>query len=572
MTLRTRILLAAGLLVLLPVALLSLGGREETARRLRRQHAEGAESLRLVLDRSLDLRARRLADGLAALAGDLREDLELRRALADPETSDRRRIDYAENRMRLMGWQFLQIEDEAGRILSSGHFRASADRREARPAAALAELPDGTALLTARRPAGEFLALARVDSLRLDGRLYRLLGGLEVDRGFLTELAGASLLGLDLVLEDRPLLPGEQRDGARVEGLILPYLHGDGSLVEAELRIVHPRDSLDALLRGFDLWLLSTLIATLAGSLILVAWVSSRLSRPLRELAARTGRLDLDNLAVEFGDAGAGEVGMLSRTLGRLTGRLRESAELLREAERRATLGDLARQVTHDVRNGFTPIRNVVAHFSQVAREEPERLPELYLERESTLDAGLEYLEELAGHYARLSPRRHPEPVRLPVLLRELLPPDLCDGRARYRLDLPAGLPPVHADRGSLRRILENLLRNARESLGEDGGAITVSASLGRDAHGEERLRVTVADEGCGIPAERRDRIFDDFYTSKSEGGGLGLSIVRRLVADLGGVITVESEPGAGSAFTVSLPPLAGDAPAADDRESEERG
>ncbi len=572
MTLRTRILAATGLLVLLPVALLALGGRGETTRRLRQQHAEGAEALRLVLERSLDLRAARLSEGLTALAADLREDLELRRLIANPDASDRRRIDYAESRMRLMGWQYLQILDETGRILSSGHFRATADRHEPRRAAALSRLPEGSALVTARRPGGDFLVLARVDSLHLDGRLYRLMGGLEVNRAFLDELAGASLLGLDLIAPEGPLLPEAGRDGTRVDGPALPHLRADGALGSAELRIVHPRESLEALLEGFDLWLLLTLAATLAGSLILVYWVSSRLSRPLRELAEQTGRLDLDNLAVEFREEGAGEVGALSRTLSRLSGRLRESADLLREAERRATLGDLARQVTHDVRNGFTPIRHVVAHFSQVARQEPERLPELYLERESTLDSGLEYLEDLAGHYARLSPRRSPEPVALAALLGELLPPGLTDGKARYRLDLAAGLPPVHADRGSLRRILENLLRNARESLGGAGGTVTVSGRLGRDEHGEERLTITVADDGCGIPAEARARIFDDFYTSKADGSGLGLSIVRRLVADLGGKLSVESEPDEGSAFTVSLPSPSGEHPAADDPQCEERG
>ena len=59
---------------------------------------------------------------------------------------------------------------------------------------------------------------------------------------------------------------------------------------------------------------------------------------------------------------------------------------------------------------------------------------------------------------------------------------------------------------------------------------------------------------GCGVEPEDRDRIFEDFYTSKTEGSGLGLSIVRRLVADLGGGLKLSSEPGQGSRFSISLP------------------
>ena len=74
----------------------------------------------------------------------------------------------------------------------------------------------------------------------------------------------------------------------------------------------------------------------------------------------------------------------------------------MREAERRATVGDVARQVNHDVKNGLVPIRHVLRHLAQVEREEPERLATVFAERRTTLDASVEYLDALARNYARL--------------------------------------------------------------------------------------------------------------------------------------------------------------------------
>ena len=97
--------------------------------------------------------------------------------------------------------------------------------------------------------------------------------------------------------------------------------------------------------------------------------------------------------------------------------------------------------------------------------------------------------------------------------------------------------------------MLLNLLNNAREALGTKG-AIRVSTALMADG----RVRLSVADDGPGIPPEIQPRIFVPFFTTKEEGTGLGLSVSYRIVRDHGGRLEVTSEPGAGAAFTVDLP------------------
>jgi signal transduction histidine kinase len=282
-------------------------------------------------------------------------------------------------------------------------------------------------------------------------------------------------------------------------------------------------------------------------------------SRPLAELARRTARLDLDALDVDFSTRRTDEIGKLSRLLGAMTDRMRGSVARLRDAERRATVGDLARQVNHDVRNGLTPIRNVVRHLSEVAKESPGELPAVFVERQGTLDSSIAYLHSLATNYARLSPRLERQPCDVNAVVRDVLA-NTGRSRDRQRLDadLAPALPAVVADPVALRRILENLVVNAIESLEDRAGRVVVVTRAHPDEH-DPRVEVTVADTGHGMTPEQVTHAFDDFWSTKERGSGLGLSIVRRLVADAGGAIRVESEAGKGTTFTLTLPAGAAD-------------
>src|SRR5207302_868129 len=131
-------------------------------------------------------------------------------------------------------------------------------------------------------------------------------------------------------------------------------------------------------------------------------------------------------------------------------------------------------------------------------------------------------------------------------------------GQAELRLELAEGLRPARTDALGLRRILENLIGNALDSLAARAGHVTVSTA----ANGQGGVRITVADTGKGMTQDELNRAFDDFYTTKPGGTGLGLSIVRRLVLDANGALRVETEPGAGLHRDGQLRPLHGGHPA----------
>jgi signal transduction histidine kinase len=124
--------------------------------------------------------------------------------------------------------------------------------------------------------------------------------------------------------------------------------------------------------------------------------------------------------------------------------------------------------------------------------------------------------------------------------------------------DLPSDLPPLQADHQQLCQLVTNLLINACEAQ-ECGGSVHIAAEArpGSEDGRPDALVLRISDDGPGIPAEIRDRIFNPFFSTKPQGSGLGLAIVRKIVNAHEGSIDVTSEPGRGTMFAVTLPALA---------------
>jgi signal transduction histidine kinase len=186
----------------------------------------------------------------------------------------------------------------------------------------------------------------------------------------------------------------------------------------------------------------------------------------------------------------------------------------------------------------------------------------VFLDRKGTLDSGVSYLETLAANYARLTPKEGGGPADVRAAVDDVLQA-VQPGAVTLRADVPPNLPLVRADALVLRRILQNLVGNAVDASVANGKARagTVVVSAERTDRDGSAVRITIRDTGCGMTGDQLERAFEDFYTTKAGGTGLGLSIVRRLVADLEGSLKVETEPGAGTTVTMTLPSAGQSAP-----------
>jgi signal transduction histidine kinase len=556
MSLRTRLLLAFAAIVVLPIALLAFGLRQEMNRRLSAEYQLRVDRVVEVIREDLARESAGVAERLQSLESALLSDNRFRSAaVAGLESERAYLLDYAGTARRLTGLSMLQIQDSDGKILSSGHFRNEHGRSEPGLAAALGSA-GSVALVTARGADREFLALARARTFVLSGRSFTIVGGVAVDDAFLARLARDRAISVSLHHSGEDRSTGRDtpdlEDDSAVGELLVPVIQpGPGDrpeAVQARLQVTQPLTPLRTLLRSTDSWFVLTAAGTGVTALLLAVWVSSRISGPLAALAEKTSVLDLDRLDVDF-DPGTDEVGRLSGLLGDLAGRLRTSTARVREAERRATIGDLARQINHDIKNGLIPLRNVMRHLAQVEGEDARALPAVFAERRQTIDSSISYLETLAASYQRLSVPLERRDCDLNALITDVVRAAQGHEHVEFVVEL-ANVPRVVGDPLAFRRILENLIANAVDSLQSKPGRITVSTQVVE----RNGIRATVADTGRGMSTEEAKRIFEDFYTTKERGTGLGLSIVRRLVMDLHGTIAVESEPGRGTRMIVDIP------------------
>jgi len=544
-TFRSRLLIAFALAAIVPLAMLGVGVRRQLTARLVAQHRQRVQGMARVAAQDVERESASIASRLSTLAGALRTDDRFRMAAIRGDAGERTYLlDWAEQAMRTTGLDMLQLQDSAGRIVSSGHFRNEFDRLEPELPRALA-LAKSAVLVRARAPDGPFLALVRAESVHVADRRFDLVGGVRVDSAFLGRFAREEGLRVALILS-------EARDDTVADNVVaelpIPYLAD--SLTTARLVIAYYIPELALLRRDVDQWFAAALVAVVAAGLALAVWLSRRLSEPLATLTHAASTIDLEGPELSVAATRDDEIGTLARRLGSMSTRLRSSAARLRQAERRATVGDMARQVNHDIKNGLIPIRNVLRHLVQVQEQQPQDLATVFAERRSTLESSVGYLDTLARNYARLTPSVERRPVDVNAIVAEVATSTAVVSTIKVRTRLADPAPRALGDPVIVRRIVENLVRNAVESLDARGGDVTITTSRAQNG----AVRIGVADTGRGMSQEELAHAFDDFFTTKPDGTGLGLSVVRRLTTDLNGSVRVQSAPGQGTAFTIELP------------------
>jgi two-component system, cell cycle sensor histidine kinase and response regulator CckA len=223
---------------------------------------------------------------------------------------------------------------------------------------------------------------------------------------------------------------------------------------------------------------------------------------------------------------------------------LEEVQEQLLRREKLAVLGQLAGGVAHEIRNPLGVIKNAVYYLQQVQDRGDEDMKEAIGEIKRGVANSERIVSELID-FARGS-----KPEFTVFLLDDVVSSalEMVSLPSSIGVTLPEpGATRVRADRGQIERLLANLIQNAVQAMPE-GGAL----SLRYQADGS-RVSVAVCDTGTGIADDELEKIFEPLFTKRAKGIGLGLPLCRRYASQNGGTLTVESELGKGSTFTVTL-------------------
>ncbi len=290
---------------------------------------------------------------------------------------------------------------------------------------------------------------------------------------------------------------------------------------------------------------------------VLIAVLAYLIHLPMVELQEKVALISAGNLdvAVSFSRRND-EIGDLGRNFNHMMQQLRESRKEIEtmhrtqmsRAEHLATLGELATGLAHEIRN---PLAGIAGVIEIIGRDLPETSPARAMVKDVRLEINqinrilTDLLETARPHPPRMMRSNLNTTVEHALMLARQ---QVLSHPIKIELNRATNLPEVEHDSDQIHQVVLNLLLNAVQSI---DGAGTVTVKIG--SH-EDCATVTVTDTGRGMSEQQISQIFRPFYTTRSNGTGLGLSLVRRIVEEHLGHIEVTSKLGKGSTFEVQLP------------------
>jgi two-component system NtrC family sensor kinase len=325
---------------------------------------------------------------------------------------------------------------------------------------------------------------------------------------------------------------------------LLGVLDVNVSLSEVDAEIAHSRRVI----------MTSSILAVLAVSAMLW-WLNHRLVElPVAALVEGTRRVSGGDLDGSIPFIGRHELGELAKAFNEMIRNLADTQRQLAQADKLASVGRLAAGIAHEINNPLTGVLSYASLLRKRMEHDPSACEDLdVIVRETVRCRGI--IRGMLDFARPTAPAKKPmdlnEVVRRSV---SVVMTQLALNQVELSLDLASDLPTVYADANQIQQVLVNLLLNAADAIGAEGGRIRATTKQGPASS----IEFLLEDNGRGIPPEDLPRIFEPFFTTKgNHGTGLGLAVSWGIVEAHGGALEVQSEPGHGTRFTLRLPTVA---------------
>ena len=233
-----------------------------------------------------------------------------------------------------------------------------------------------------------------------------------------------------------------------------------------------------------------------------------------------------------------------------------DDATALIKAQRDAAWGEVARRLAHEIKNPLTPIQLSAERIRRRYLDKVEKDDREILDRATrTIAQQVESMKSMVNAFSDYAQPVISRPRRLDIntLIRDITELHVAHlTRIRFLFDLADDLPLVMTDPAGIRQVLNNLIINASDALGDKGGELKLSTRI--DPVKDNLLVLELQDNGPGFPAELLDRIFEPYVTTKTSGSGLGLPISRRIIEENGGTMRATNLPKGGAVVIIQLP------------------
>jgi nitrogen fixation/metabolism regulation signal transduction histidine kinase len=280
-------------------------------------------------------------------------------------------------------------------------------------------------------------------------------------------------------------------------------------------------------------------------------FLSSYITKSLKTISDKLSETSLNQKNEKIVlEASSKEINLLIKAYNAMVDELEESALKLAQSEREEAWREMAKQVAHEIKNPLTPMRLTVQSFQRKFDPNDPNLKQKINDYSETLIQQIDTMSSVASAFSNFASMPAQQNETLNVVDVVELTMDLFN-EEYVHFKAEEGEIISKIDRTQLIRIITNLVKNAIQAIPEQQENKAVAVTIKKESN---NVIITVADNGMGIATEDFNRIFEPKFTTKSSGMGLGLSIIKNIIENYNGTITVESRKGKGTTFTVSLP------------------
>ena len=310
--------------------------------------------------------------------------------------------------------------------------------------------------------------------------------------------------------------------------------------------------SLRADISYFLVAIVNVYVFMILASAILAILLSRSITESLTIITENIRQIQLGKRNIPIKWESRDEIGLLVKEYNRMIQELEYSADLLARSERESAWREMAKQVAHEIKNPLTPMKLSIQHLQRALAEKRPDVNELTQKVTVGLIEQINTLTDIASAFSDFAkmPAENFERVNLSEIIQSTS--EIFDDPDKLTLDLALSDQTcyVKADKNQLIRVLNNIVKNAVQSLSDDkDGYIKIGLKYGDTFH-----TITVSDNGSGIATDKIDKVFEPNFTTKSSGTGLGLAISKNIVERTGGNIWFESNETDGTTFYINLP------------------
>jgi len=286
--------------------------------------------------------------------------------------------------------------------------------------------------------------------------------------------------------------------------------------------------------------------------LVITNWAARALTVPLKLVTQKLKQTTLTGKNEKLEYHSADEIGILVNEYNQMLLKLEENKNELAIREKEAAWREMARQVAHEIKNPLTPMKLSLQYLQKAIAEKRDNMEALISKISQTLITQIEILSDIATSFSNFTSLPDLKPEKLPIssVLKQSL--DLHSNPAEVNIttDMQEGNFEVIADENILMRSFNNLIINAIQAIPNDRKPeikVSLQAKYGH-------VLITFQDNGCGVPADIRHKIFVPNFSTKFTGSGIGLAVVKKGIESAGGRIWFESEENVGTTFYIELP------------------